>query len=321
MKVFLLVLLFGLLVACGQTEILAPTVVSTTTLPLIAEDYPDVDGSTSAHPLQTKIACHILGVECKWWEEGWLFDSTRRILPVEESFEDSLEYAEYIFNIQHNGTHGSYVNLIEGAADIILVARLPSDDELLLAQESGVTLDIQSVALDAFVFLVNTGNDVDDLPLDTIQDIYTGEITLWGEVGGGEGVIQPYQRNRNSGSQELMENLVMQGTPMIDSPDMILEGMMGPINAISGDTMGIGYSVYFYAVYMFPNDYVKLIGVNGVYPTPETIADGSYSLATKVYVVIREGTPAGSTAVMLRDWLLTAEGQVLVAESGYVPVR
>jgi hypothetical protein len=65
---------------------------------------------------------------------------------------------EQINSIWHSGTHGAYVNLIEGNANFILVARLPSEDELQAAQESGVVLDVQAVALDAFVFLVNAEN-------------------------------------------------------------------------------------------------------------------------------------------------------------------
>jgi phosphate transport system substrate-binding protein len=108
---------------------------------------------------------------------------------------------------------------------------------------------------------------------------------------------------------------------MVDAPDMILEGMMGPFNAISGDPWGIGYSVYFYAEYMFTSETVKMIGVDGIYPTSESISQWKYPLTTEVYVVIRENTSEDSTARLLRNWLLTEAGQAVVAESGYVPVR
>jgi ABC-type phosphate transport system substrate-binding protein len=118
-----------------------------------------------------------------------------------------------------------------------------------------------------------------------------------------------------------MERLVMQGAPMMDSPEMILPSMIGPINAISDDPLGIGYSVYYYAVFIFPDEHVKLIGINGVFPTSENIADRSYPLTTEVYAVIREGMPKDSIAVLLRNWLLTDEGQAAIEESGYVPIR
>lgn len=306
----------------APTEGLAPISIALDYL-----DYPRVDGSTSAHPLQVHLACRILDVPCGW-QDSLPFNTTRWFAPL-LSFDESPLLVDKIGAIQHNGTHGSYVNLIEGTADFILVARLPSEDELQAAQESGVALDVEAVALDAFVFLVNAENPVDDLALETLRDIYTGKLTHWTEPevgveqsGDAGPAIHTYQRNRNSGSQELMERLVMRGAPMMDSSDdMILETMMGPINAISEDPLGIGYSVYYYAVFMLPSEHVKLIGVDGVVPTSDNIADRSYPLTTEVYAVIRDDTPQDSTAVLLRDWLLTDEGQAVVAESGYVPLQ
>jgi ABC-type phosphate transport system substrate-binding protein len=170
--------------------------------------------------------------------------------------------------------------------------------------------------------------------LDTLRGIYSGKITTWGEAGSTlapDDAIHTYQRNRNSGSQELMDKLVMRGTPMIDSPDMILETMMGPIHAIGGDPLmgvsdegdplGIGYSVYFYAGFIFPHENLKIIGVDGVLPSADTIASGAYPLATEVYAVVRDSMPRTSNAVLLRDWLLTEEGQAVIEESGYVSLR
>ena len=282
------------------------------------EEYPRVDGSTSAYPLQITLACQILEVPCIWME-GDLFGTTRRIIPDPE-FDGSSAQVEKIYNIWHSGTHGSYMNLIEGNADIIIVARPPSEDELQAAEQSDLHLEFKPIALDAFVFVVNEANPVDDITLDNIQNIYTGEITHWLKLGGSLGEIHTYQRNRNSGSQELMESLVMRGEPMVESPDMILESMMGPIHAISDDPLGIGYSVYFYAAFIFPHERVKMIAVDGVRPTFNNIADRSYPLTTEVYAVIRGDAPQESAERLLLDWLQTAEGQAAIAQSGYVPI-
>ena len=191
---------------------------------IAAQNYPRVDGSTSAHPLQIMLACRILRVPCVW-HEGDVFDPTRRMIPDPE-FIRSAELTEKIIGIQHHGTHDGYMNLIHGDADIILVARPPSQDELHAAQLRGVDLEVTPIALDAFVFLVNKENPVEDLTLENIRASYTGEITHWSELGGNVVEIHTYQRNRNSGSQELMEKLVMRGALMVESPDMILMSMM-----------------------------------------------------------------------------------------------
>jgi phosphate transport system substrate-binding protein len=276
--------------------------------------------------LQVLLACRILGVPCAW-QEGTLFDRTRTIAPTADS-EGSPEEVQRIFHIQHSGTHGSYVGLIEGEADFILVARPPSDDEVRAARARGVDLELRTVAQDAFVFLVSAENSVGALSIEAIRDIYTGKVTRWSELGAsiGEGAadgddIGAYVRNPNSGSQELMEKLVMRDAEMIEAPDMMLPSMMGPLMAIAGDPLGIGYSVYYYATFMLPTEGVKLIGVDGVVPTSKNIADRSYPLTTEVYAVIRKGMRNDHSGVLLRDWLLSANGQAVVKESGYVPVE
>lgn len=282
---------------------------------LNTSNYPRVDGSTSAHPLQVLIACKILGVEYSWMPA--LFDETHRIWP---SFDKKPDIAQFIVDsIVHNGTHSSYENLILGKDDLIIVARTASEDELHLADSIGVALTTTPVALDAFVFIANDNNPVNGLSVEEIQDIYTGNINNWNEVGGNDAGINPYQRNPNSGSQELMESLVMKNLTMLDFPEMIVFGMMGLINQVSHDWDGLGYTVYFYENFMAPNDDLKLLSVNGVAPSVSTLRNKEYIYTTEVYVVIRQDLDKSSTAHMLYQWLLTGEGQEVIEESGYVP--
>jgi phosphate transport system substrate-binding protein len=302
----------------APTATRAPTATPTVKpdLALIARDYPKVDGSTSTKPLHAVIACKAFGVRCAW-QESPLF-SERTIGP--DMMQRVRAEANRVFEVvHHTGTNSAYINLIQGKADLILVARAPSEDELKAAKENRVELDVRAFALDAFVFLVNVQNPVDDLKIENARAVYTGKTTDWATFGG-KGQIKAYQRDRNSGSQELMEALVMQGAPMIKSPDMIVETMMGAVNAIGKDSLGIGYSVYYYATFMLPDKNVKLIGINGVKPTSDNIAKRAYPLTAEVYLVARKNMPKTSTAIMLRDWLFTNEGKAAIAESGYVPL-
>ncbi len=323
----ILILLFA---ACSPSS--APSDVESLRA-TIARNYPAVDGSTSAHPLQRTLACDLLDVPCVW--SAMSSENVQRTIIPDPDRDIAEQSAQAILQITHNGTHGSYMNLIEGAADVILVARAPSEDELQAAVEMGVSLDVQVVALDAFVFLVNVENPVDDLARDTLQDIYAGNISSWMELdivvvsdNADEELIHAYQRNRNSGSQELMEGLVMRGTRMVDAPELLTTSMLGPLNAIGGnpwsgggDVLGVGYSVYYYANFMFPHQHVKLIAIDGVQPTAENIASRAYPLTTEVYVAVRDDMPQDSSAVIFRDWLLTGDGQAVIAESGYVPIQ
>jgi phosphate transport system substrate-binding protein len=195
-----------------------------------------------------------------------------------------------------------------------------------------VELETHAVAMDAFVFLVNTKNPTDNMSLATLRDIYAGKITTWSgagiDLGDPAARINAYQRESDSGSQELMKSMVMGSTPMVNAPDMVVQTMAGPYNAIggnpvtgsAGDRLGLGFSVYYYAAVIFSNPQVKMIGVDGVKPSSATIASGTYPLTSEAYVVTRKDAAAGSPALDYRDWLLSADGQRVVKDSGYVPV-
>jgi phosphate transport system substrate-binding protein len=115
-----------------------------------------------------------------------------------------------------------------------------------------------------------------------------------------------------------MKELVMKGLPMIDAPLMILLTMIAPFYAISDDPLGIGYSVYYYEENMAPNELVQLIAVNGIRPDRESIQTRRYPFTTEVYAVVRADSPPTGTAIHLRDWLLTPDGQDLIEQSGYI---
>ena len=98
------------------------------------------------------------------------------------------------------------------------------------------------IALDALVFIVNPENPVRALTTEQIQNIYTGKITRWSDIGKKEADIHPYIRNPNSGSQEKMETLVMKGLTMKKWPEMMGGSMLSPFYSILSDADGIGYT-------------------------------------------------------------------------------
>jgi phosphate transport system substrate-binding protein len=284
---------------------------------LTIDNYPKVDGSTSTEPLQIIIASKLLGVDYTWAYMSFWWKYPYRVLPSVESNTEAARYiTERIFN---TGTHTAFENLILGYRDLILVARTASPDELHLADSLNVELREVPVALDAFIFLVNKNNPVINLSTKQIQDVYTGKITNWNAVGGPETDIHPYLRERNSGSQELMEAMVMKDLKMIDAPDMIMYGMIGMINQIEYDREGLGYSVNYYTEYMIRSDSVKRIAVDGVYPDYNALRTREYNYTAEVYAVIRENLDINSEAYKLFELLAEPSGQQVIKESGYIP--
>ena len=95
--------------------------------------------------------------------------------------------------------------------------------------------------------------------------------------------------------------------------------LIDAIAAYRNTADAIGYSVYYYAANMYMQSGVKLLSVNDVAPTNETIASGAYPFTQQFYAVIRADEPADSPARLLYNWLTTDEGRDLIAGAGYVP--
>jgi len=313
--------------------------------------FPRLDGSTSTRPPAALIACRTFDMPYAWSglplrrQQFDPYDYDELSLPYGPP-EPEVELLEFTLQARvddpatarlgviinrlpaaNASTPQSYVNLIEGRSDMGLLARRPSADELELAKKLNVELEVTPFAWDAFVFLVNAENPVRNLSTAQIRDIYSGRVADWKEVGGPAGTITPYQRERNSGSQELMQTLVMKelpfGRPKDENPyfpNLIGHGMIGVFLELTSDKEGLAYSVYYYERFMAGSGRTQTIAVDGVEPTYETIRDRKYPYATEVLIVTRKGLPADSPTAQLRAWMLGDEGQAVVRESGYVPL-
>jgi len=260
----------------------------------IRTNYPKVDGSTATIPLSENIAAALLGIS-------------------------KTQASEFI---KHNSTHVAYVNLINGNADIIFVTE-PSADELKIAVDANIELEVIPIVKEGFVFLVNSKNPIKSLTVKQIQAIYQGKITNWKEVGGSDNKIVPFQRESNSGSQTLMQQTVMKGLTIMDSPKTIISSMNGLIDAIAAydnSEKAIGYSVYYYAKQMYTKDTIKLIAVDEVMPDNKNISSGKYPFTSGYYAVLKKSSPTDAPARKLLKWILGKDGQTLAEKSGYVPL-
>ncbi|MDR1158099.1 MAG: substrate-binding domain-containing protein [Oscillospiraceae bacterium] len=224
----------------------------------------------------------------------------------------------------HYTTPDAYHNLCDSRANIIF-ATYPSEDELVEARGQNVELEIVPIAKDALVFLVNAENPLDGVSQKQLRGIYTGEITNWKTLSGLDESVVPYQRTSNSGSQTLFIKLLMGDLePMRPPTEWIAETMGGLVEAVSGydnAQNAVGYSMFYYVNNMYGSDRFKLLSVDGVKPSRDTITRGAYPLEDHYYAVIRKNTPADSPARKLVAWLLTDEGQTLIAKAGYIPLR
>ena len=322
-------------------------------------NYPRLDGSTSTRPLATILCARIFNVPYAWvyarsYGRFTAPDKTLFVLPqqMRGSFQLDPHDAELTLAelypqaraegdadgrlasiidgllVRNAGTHAAYVNLIKRQSDLALLARKPSTDELTAAKAAGVELQTTPIAWDALVFIVNHKNPVKNLSRDQARGIYSEKIRSWSEVGGAGAKLVPFRRERNSGSQELLEELLFDGTPLPDlpanearRPPLTSNGMGGPYSQLTNEENGIAFSVYYYEHFMAASPYTRVLSIDGVEPSAATIASGKYPLRAPVYAVYRKGEPSDGKPMQLLRWLQSDEGQGVVRESGYVPVK
>ena len=273
-----------------------------------------------------------------------------REMPVIDGSTSTYPYTQGVYSVlftngtahpqfpkSHSKSFASYERLIRGEADVLFAATKASAELESLAAEQGVELQYIPIAYDAMVFFTNLENPVNSLTRQQIQDIYVrNAYSSWDQVGGPEAKLLPYCRNTDSGSHALMERYFLEDGKLSLAPE-ILQGnvsvamssaLMDVASALSLDppAYAIGYSVYaYYGSYeemmtdVTPNK-LKLLAVDGVLPTAETIADGSYPLADYNYIVLRSDEPKDSPARRLAEFMVSDAGQQAVAGSGFLPL-
>ncbi|MCL2743535.1 MAG: substrate-binding domain-containing protein [Planctomycetaceae bacterium] len=316
------------------------------------------DGSTSLQPVARIIAARAAEIPWKWRPPGsfhqrdgseivltdhylWAVDDEVAIVPEENynrlytrfpsyhpnalSASPLPKYApgfrptsEFLNYFKFNQTHGAFVNVIEGHRDLMFATRRPSPDELKLAKEKNVELECTPFARDAFVFIVNRHNPVRNLTLQQVRDIFAGKITKWKRAGGFAGTVHPLIRDRNSGSEELMRELVMKNVLVpANFRHQLISGMSGLFDVLEKDMEGIGYTILYYDRYMVCNPHTRTLLIDGIEPSPQTVADGTYPLLYECVAVTRKGGPKRAQDIV--DYLVSEEGQAVIRETGYCP--
>lgn len=261
----------------------------------LTSDFPVMDGALALYPLYTAFAEAVYARET-YEPESVLFTNTLK----------------------------AYDGIIAGERDVVFVAGA-SARQLQKAKEEGAELVFTPIGKEAFVFLVGAENPIDGITIRQIRNIYSGKTAKWNTLGWAEGGdIIAFQRPEGSGSQTGLQN-VMKGLPIVVPqrlPDRDLIGSNSLMQQISvryrGVQPALGYSYRFFAKTMFPNPEAKLLTVNGVAPSMENIQSGAYPFTAEFYAVTR-GTPQGNTKLLI-DWILSPQGQEIVAKTGYAPI-
>lgn len=298
---------------------------------LLLADYEPFRENSKAAKLEEPASIHF--EETDVW--NLTMDGATALYPVYASFVQAVfpeqlasGYHYYDSTVRCSGTVEAYQRLIDREVDLIFAAA-PSRDQLDAAAAAGVELHLTPIGKEAFVFFVNSKNPVTGLSVEQIQGIYSGTITNWREVGGDNQSIRPFQRMENSGSQSALERL-MAGLPLLE-PEMedrvaSMGGIIQEVASYRNYKNAIGFSFRFYATEMVSSSDIRLLALDGVSPTQDTIRDGTYPLASEFYAVtaspIDQPPPQEQNQILgeFLAWILSKQGQYLIEKTGYVSV-
>lgn len=234
------------------------------------------------------------------------------------SMEKVIQILEEQFMIDNPGVKASYDPTgsgtgIEaaknGTADIGLASRALKDEE------TAAGLKGTNVALDGIAVIVNAGSKVEDLTVEQIAQVFTGEIADWSELGGDAGAIACIGREGGSGTRDGFESITGTEDACVLSQELTSTGAV--IEAVKNNPQAIGYASL---SAVEGKEGIKAITVGGVACTEETVKDGTYEIQRPFVFVTKEGTELSEAAQAFFDFATSADASELISGAGAVPV-
>ncbi|MDD6190102.1 MAG: phosphate ABC transporter substrate-binding protein [Firmicutes bacterium] len=222
-----------------------------------------------------------------------------------EKFMEENPDISFTYNPTGSGTGITAVS--EGRCDIGLSSRDLKDEE----KDAG--LEATEVALDGIAVVVNSENEVSDLSMEQIKDIYTGKITNWSELGGADSEIVLIGREAGSGTRDGFESITETEEQCAYRQELTSTGDV--ITTVSKNPNAIGY-----ASLAAVDESVKTVTVDGVSPSEDTISDGSYKIQRPFMLVTKADSQLSDAAQKFFDYATSAEAAEIISGAGAVPV-
>ena len=225
---------------------------------------------------------------------------------LKETFEAENAGAEVTYN--PTGSGSGITAVAEGRCDIGLSSRNLKDSE------KAQGLVATTLAYDGIAVIVSPANTVEDLTVEQIAAIYTGEITNWSEVGGIDAEIVLIGRDASSGTRSGFEEIVGVEDACAYRQELTSNGDV--LTTVAGNPGAIGY-----ASVATVKDTVKALKVNGVAPTNDSVRDGSYAIQRPFVLVTKEGVELSETARAFFDYITSEAAREVITATGVVPAN
>jgi len=224
---------------------------------------------------------------------------------------------ETVISVKGGGSGTGIAELIDSSNDIAMSSRKIKDTEISNANAKGIEPVEYEIAKDGISVIINPSNPVNNLTLEQLQKIYSGEIKNWKEVGGEDSEIAAIARDSASGTQEFFKEAVMGETDF--RSDLITQAATGAVTQeVTQNKKAIGFIGAAYQ-----NNNVKTIGINTgsevVMPTEENILSETYPLSRGLYLYTPQSPKQAASEFM--EFIMSADGQKIVRELGYAPIK
>jgi len=225
---------------------------------------------------------------------------------------------EISIQVTGGGSGVGIAALINGTTDIANSSRPIKKTEIEKLKSRYNTLGVEiPCAKDGITVYLNESNKVEELSLQQLSDIYTEKITNWKEVGGIDAEIKLYGRENSSGTYVFFKDEVVKADYAASC--QTLPGTAAVVNAVKKDKYGIGYGGAAYATGVKHCKVKKEAGMESYLPTAENVAKNQYPITRYLYMYMRN-RPTGEQKKYI-DWILSSDGQKIVTEVGYFPVK
>lgn len=212
-----------------------------------------------------------------------------------------------IIEVQQVGSSAGITNTINGTSQIGMSSRDLKDEEKTGLKE-------YQVAIDGIAVITNSANQVKDLTLDQVKDIYTGKITNWKEVGGADSDIVVVSREDGSGTRDGFQEIVGFESEDLTSDAQISDGSGNIKTIVQGNKNTIGYISFGYL-----DDCINEVQIGGVNPKEENVYNNTYPIS-RPFLVVTKGEATGNTKSFI-DYILSDAGQKTIEEEGFMSVK
>lgn len=244
---------------------------------------------------------------------------TMLVLNSEWAARYERDHEEIDFEISGGGSGIGIEELLAGRADLAAASRRLHDDEIARFKKVYGSLPLEiPVAMDGIAFYVHNSNHVAHLSIEELRGILSGRIRNWSKVGGPDRPVIVFDRDLESGTREMVTELVLGGTEITAAARRVATtGTL--VEAVSRTPGAIGYGGIAYARGAYVVKIVDPEGKKAIFPSVQTVSEGSYPLARRLYFYVnpRSWTPAVQRFVR---WVLSEEAQEITLFVGYFPL-